>query len=63
MKIREYIVMLEAVERGVHYGLTKYNKHRDIPVGDDPALAEDIIHAVMLEIGDYFIWEDLEDET
>ncbi|NBT75950.1 MAG: hypothetical protein EBT15_08255 [Betaproteobacteria bacterium] len=63
MKVREYTVMLEAVERGICNGLHRYNKHRDIPVGEGSELVEDLIQAVMLEVGDYFIWEDLEDET
>jgi hypothetical protein len=63
MKVREYTVMLEAVERGVRHGLNRYNKHRDIPVGEDPDFVEDLVNAVMMEVSDYFIWEDVEDEA
>lgn len=63
MKAREYIIMLEAVERGVLHGISRHNKHRDIPVAEDPALVEHIVTNVMHEISEYFIWEDVGDET
>ena len=63
MKAREYIIMCEAVERGVLNGIARYNKNRDIPVADDLGLTETIVTYVMQEVGDYFIWEDLNDEA
>lgn len=63
MKVREYTIMLEAVERGVRHGISRYNKHRDIPVADDLALVEDLVINVMHEISEYFIWEDISDEA
>lgn len=63
MKAREYIIMCEAVERGVLSGIARYNKHRDIPVADDLGLTENIVTYVMHEIGEYFFWEDMGDEA
>lgn len=63
MKVREYTIMLEAVERGVVHGISRYNKHRDIPIGEDSEFIEDLVTHVMHEISEYFIWEDVNDEA
>lgn len=63
MKAREYVIMLEAVEKGVFNGMSLYNKLRDIPISEEEELMTNIVHEVMHEISEYFIWEDMGDEA
>jgi hypothetical protein len=52
MKVKEYNVLVDCVERGVVYGMNRAYKHSDTPT---PAyINEQIIDAVLLEICEYF---------
>ena len=52
MRVKEYIVLSDCVERGVAYGINRAHKHNDTPSQDEIASA--VIDAVMLEIAEYF---------
>ena len=56
MKPREYILMLECVERGAQYGVNRAYKHNDTPDTDAIALA--VVDAVMNEISEAWHFDD-----
>ena len=58
MRVNEYKIIRECVERGVSWGLLRAVKYTDTP--SEEARKETIIDAVMLEIGDNFIFLDNE---
>jgi len=60
MKVREYIVMAECIERGVEYGYTRAYKHDDNP--SEEFIKETIAQAVQNEICEYFIFDEQNDE-
>ncbi len=60
MKVREYIVMAECIERGVDLGYHRAYKHVDSPSED--AIKEAIALAVQNEICEYFIFDELGDD-
>jgi len=60
MKVREYIVMAECIERGVDLGYHRAHKHDDNPSED--TIKEAIALAVQNEICEYFIFDELGDE-
>ena len=60
MKVREYIVMAECIERGVEYGYARAYKHDDNP--SEEVIKEAIAQAVQNEICEYFIFDELGDE-
>lgn len=57
MKPNEYKVLSEAVEEGVSYGYMRAFKYSDDPTPD--AIQAAIVDAVMLQICEYFFFEDL----
>lgn len=57
MKANEYKVLSEAVEEGVSYGYQRAFKYSDDPTPD--AIQAAIVDAVMLQICEYFFFEDL----
>lgn len=57
MKPNEYLVLSECVEDGVALGYTRAHKHTDTPT--EQQIKEAIEQAVMTEICQYFIFEDL----
>lgn len=61
MRVNEYKILRECVERGVSWGLIRAVKHTDTP--SEEARKETIIDAVMLEIGDNFIFLDNPEQT
>lgn len=60
MKVREYIVMAECIERGVEYGYARAHKHDDNP--SEEVIKEAIAQAVQNEICEYFIFDEQNDE-
>jgi hypothetical protein len=56
MKPREYLLMLDCVERGVSLGLQRSRKHTDTP--SDDHIKATIQEAVMNEICEYWTFED-----
>ena len=60
MKPNEYKILLEAVEEGVSYGYQRAFKYSDDPTPD--AIQAAIVDAVMLQVCEYFIFEDMKDE-
>lgn len=61
MKVREWRVLSEAVERGVQYGVHRAYKHSE---GSPPSESQidTIIHNVMNEITEYFWFGEFEDD-
>lgn len=52
MKPREYVILRECVERGIHRGIAKSHKHHEAPDHDHMAMI--IEGCVMNEIVEYF---------
>jgi hypothetical protein len=60
MRVKEYRVLEECIERGIEFGWRRAHKHTDTP---DPATIQcDIHHAVMNEMSDFFDFADDEEE-
>ena len=57
MKANEYLILSECVEDGINLGYTRAHKHTDTPT--EQQIKEAIEQAVMTEICQYFIFEDL----
>lgn len=60
MKVREYTLLSECVERGVQVGWTRAHKHTNTPSFDQ--LHSAITDAVMLSVAEYFVFEDSYDD-
>lgn len=60
MKPNEYKILLEAVEEGASYGYQRAFKYSHNPTPD--AIQAAIVDAVMLQICEYFYFEDTNDE-
>lgn len=58
MKPNEYLILSECVEDGINLGYTRAHKHTDTPT--EQQIKEAIEQAVMTEICQYFIFEDLD---
>lgn len=59
MKAREYLIMQECIDVGIQRGWARAHKHNDSPTAQQiQACIED---AVMLEIVEYFIFEEGEE--
>lgn len=56
MKCNQYQVLRECVERGVALGWQRAHKHHDQPSAE--AIGASIEQAVLLAIGDYFVFDD-----
>lgn len=56
MKANEYKILSETVEEGVAYGYQRAFKYSDNPTPD--AIQAAIVDAVMLQICEYFIFDD-----
>jgi len=52
MKVKEYTVLVDCVERGVTFGMARAYKHTDTPTPD--SIKQQIADAVLLEICEYF---------
>jgi len=52
MKVKEYTVLTDCVERGVAFGMSRAYKHSDTPTLD--YIKRQIEDAVLLEISEYF---------
>lgn len=60
MRPREYVILRECVENGVQRGWAKAHKHADNPT---PGHIQSAIEtAVLDEIHEYFIFEEMNDE-
>lgn len=56
MRVKEYNVLVDCVERAVVMGMNRAYKHSDTPA---PAyINEQIADAVLLEISEYFTFDD-----
>lgn len=60
MKAKEYNILEMAVRTGVEYGYMRAHKHSDSP--SEGQIKETIIKAVMDNIGEWFIFEELTKE-
>jgi hypothetical protein len=58
MKVKEYNVLVDCIERGVEYGMNRAYKHSETPTR--AYINEQIADAVLLEISEYF---DFDNET
>lgn len=59
MRVNEYKLIEELIERGTRYGITRSFKHLD--EGQFPTeehLVENILNGVMVEISEYFIFDE-----
>jgi hypothetical protein len=56
MRVKEYTVLADCVERGVNMGINRAYKHSDTP--DTDYIIQQITDAVMLEISEYFDFDD-----
>jgi hypothetical protein len=56
MKVRTYVVLDNAVEMGVNYGWNRAHKHTDSPTEEQ--IKQEIWHAVMNEITEWFTFDD-----
>ena len=52
MKVKEYNVLMDCVERGITMGISRSHKYSDNPSDDEIKRA--LIDAVLLEICEYF---------
>jgi hypothetical protein len=52
MRVKEYNVLVDCVERGVTHGMNRAYKHSDTPTPG--YINEQVIDAVLLEICEYF---------
>jgi hypothetical protein len=57
VKPNEYLILSECVEDGINLGYTRAHKHTDTPT--EQQIKEAIEQAVMTEICQYFLFEDL----
>jgi hypothetical protein len=56
MKVKEYTVLTDCVERGVAFGMSRAYKHSDTPTLD--YIKRQIEDAVLVEICEYFNFND-----
>jgi hypothetical protein len=56
MRVKEYTVLVDCVERGVTLGWNRAYKHSDTPTTS--YVHEQIANAVLLEISEYFNFDD-----
>jgi hypothetical protein len=61
MKVNTYKVLEECVERGITYGWRRAHKHTPEP--DEQTIHGEIHRAIMLEIDEYFSFDDEAAET
>ena len=52
MKVKDYTVLMDCVERGITMGISRSHKYSDNPSDDEIKRA--LIDAVLLEICEYF---------
>jgi hypothetical protein len=52
MKVKEYTVLMDCVERGITMGISRSHKYSDNP--SDEEIKSVLIDAVLLEICEYF---------
>jgi hypothetical protein len=52
MKVKEYTVLMDCVERGITMGISRSHKYNDNP--SDEEIKSVLVNAVMLEICEYF---------
>lgn len=60
MKANEYLILSECVEDGINLGYTRAHKRTDTPTEQQIKAA--IVDAVMLQICEYFFFEDMKGE-
>lgn len=60
MKVREYELLNDCVQRGVQMGWTRAHKHTDSPTQDHIQMS--ILDAVMLSVAEYFIFDGDQEE-
>jgi len=52
MRVKEYTVLTDCIERGVQYGMSRAYKYSDAP--SEEHIKSVLIDAVLLEISEYF---------
>ena len=59
MKVREYILMEECVETGIRFGISRAYKYLEDQQSfpDRDTLERNLIHEIMVSIGEKFIFE------
>ena len=55
MKVKEYTVLVDCIERGIEYGMNRAFKHSETPTR--AYIGEQIADAVLLEISEYFTFD------
>jgi hypothetical protein len=55
MKVKEYTVLVDCIERGVKYGMNRAYKYSETPTR--AYIEEQIADAVLLEISEYFTFD------
>jgi len=60
MRVKEYTVLTDCVERGVAFGMSRAYKHSDTPTLD--YIKRQIEDAVLLEICEYFNFKEEHNE-
>lgn len=55
MKVKEYTVLVDCIERGVKYGMNRAYKYSETPTR--AYIEEQIADAVLLEILEYFTFD------
>jgi hypothetical protein len=60
MKVKEYTVLVDCVERGVAFGMARAYKHSDTPTPD--SIKQQIADAVLVEISEYFNFKEEHNE-
>jgi hypothetical protein len=57
MRVKEYTVLVDCVERGVAYGMSRAYKYSDAP--SEESIKSALIDAVLLEISEYFDFDNI----
>lgn len=60
MRANTYKLVRECIEEGIRIGWSRAHKHTDKP--DETVIFDRIEDAIMLEINEYFIFEELKGE-
>lgn len=60
MKANSYKIIQDCIERGIRLGWGRAHKHTDKP--EENEIFDKIEYAIMIEIAEYFIFEELEKE-
>jgi len=59
MKVKEYTVLIDCVERGITMGISRSHKYSDNP--SDEEIKSVLVNAVLLEICEYFDFKEVDE--